>query len=156
MTSEMVLERKSNLVMPKHYVELDQEEMSYVDGGLFIGFSASKESCVSLFNFVSGSVAKRAFAGTSLLSILVGAKKASFPAVYNSVVGLLGAAWGKFSSLFTAGGPVGWIVGGVIAVAGLTAISYLAGMIVCGAMGYGFKIGLEIGWFKANGVCTFI
>lgn len=35
MTNEMVLERTSNLVMPSHYVELDSEEMSYVEGGLF-------------------------------------------------------------------------------------------------------------------------
>ncbi len=35
MTNEMVLERKSNLVMPTHYVELDEEEMSYVKGGAF-------------------------------------------------------------------------------------------------------------------------
>ncbi len=34
MTNEMVLDRKSNLVMPTHYVELDREEMSYVDGGI--------------------------------------------------------------------------------------------------------------------------
>lgn len=34
MTNEMVLERTSNLVMPSHYVELDKEEMSYVNGGL--------------------------------------------------------------------------------------------------------------------------
>lgn len=33
MTNEMVLERTSNLVMPSHYVEIDREEMSYVDGG---------------------------------------------------------------------------------------------------------------------------
>ena len=33
MTNEMVLERTSNLVMPSHYVELDRDEMSYVDGG---------------------------------------------------------------------------------------------------------------------------
>lgn len=33
MMSEMVLERTSNLVMPSHYVELDRDEMSYVDGG---------------------------------------------------------------------------------------------------------------------------
>lgn len=33
MTNEMVLERTSCLVMPSHYVELDEKEMSYVDGG---------------------------------------------------------------------------------------------------------------------------
>ena len=31
---EAILEKRSNLVMPTHYVELDSEEMSYVDGGL--------------------------------------------------------------------------------------------------------------------------
>lgn len=35
MMSEMVLDRTSNLVMPVHYVELDREEVSYVDGGGF-------------------------------------------------------------------------------------------------------------------------
>lgn len=37
MMSEMVLERTSNLVMPSHYVELDNDEMSYVDGGGLFG-----------------------------------------------------------------------------------------------------------------------
>ena len=31
---EAILEKRSNLVMPTHYVELDSEEMSYVEGGL--------------------------------------------------------------------------------------------------------------------------
>lgn len=35
-------------------------------------------------------------------------------------------------------------------------ISYLAGMLVCGAMGNGFKIGLEVSWFKVKSVCTFL
>ena len=30
---EEVFEKRSNLVMPTHYVELDSEEMSYVEGG---------------------------------------------------------------------------------------------------------------------------
>lgn len=33
MTNAMVLERTSNLVMPSHYIELDIDKMSYVDGG---------------------------------------------------------------------------------------------------------------------------
>ncbi len=148
--------RKTNLVLPTTYYELDREEMSYVDGGIFIGFSASRENCIALFNSISNSVACRAITGTTLLSTLMTATKACFPAVYGNVLGILSAAWGKFCSLFTSGGPAGWIIGGIIAVAGLAAISYVAGMIVCGAMGNGFKIGLEIGWFKVNTVCTFI
>ena len=42
MTNEMVLEKKSSLVMPTHYVELDRDEMSYVDGG--------KASCYGTFS----------------------------------------------------------------------------------------------------------
>lgn len=37
MTNAAVLNKTSNLVMPMHYVELDKEEMSYVEGGLYIG-----------------------------------------------------------------------------------------------------------------------
>lgn len=33
MTNEMVLERTSNLVMPSNCVELDMDEVAYVDGG---------------------------------------------------------------------------------------------------------------------------
>ncbi len=31
MTNEMVLERKSNLVMPSHCVEFDREEVVYIN-----------------------------------------------------------------------------------------------------------------------------
>lgn len=37
MTNVNVLERTSNLVLPTHYVELDRDEMSYVDGGGLFG-----------------------------------------------------------------------------------------------------------------------
>ena len=156
MRNTAVLNRTSNLVMPSHYVELDRDEMSYINGGFFIGFSASRESCVSLFNSISNSIICRATMGTTLLGALIGATKACFPVLYAKVVGILSAAWGKYCALFTSGGPVGWIIGGVLALAGLTAIGYLAGMVVCGSMGCGFKIGLEVGWFKVNSVCTFI
>ena len=34
MTNEMVLNRTSSLVMPSYYVELDRDEMAYVEGGV--------------------------------------------------------------------------------------------------------------------------
>ena len=53
MTNEMVLERTSNLVMPLHYVELDRDEMSYVDGGWnwskFWGWTAAVAACAATF-----------------------------------------------------------------------------------------------------------
>ena len=52
----MVLERKSNLVMPSHYVELDREEMSYVEGGGTITYSFSLT--------ISGSTLKSLLANT--------------------------------------------------------------------------------------------
>lgn len=33
MTNAVAMNKTSNLVMPKHYVELDKDEMSYVEGG---------------------------------------------------------------------------------------------------------------------------
>ena len=36
MTNVLSLNKKSNLVMPSHYVELDKEEMSYVEGGFYL------------------------------------------------------------------------------------------------------------------------
>ncbi len=66
MTNEMVLERTSNLVMPSHYVELDSDEMSYVDGGyelikkhilwwdITIGISLSATECADLAAFCAG------------------------------------------------------------------------------------------------------
>ena len=33
MTNAIVLNKTSKLVMPSHYVELDWDEMSYVEGG---------------------------------------------------------------------------------------------------------------------------
>ena len=35
---EAILEKRSNLVMPTHYVELDSEEMSYIEGGLYLSY----------------------------------------------------------------------------------------------------------------------
>ena len=36
MTNAIVLNKTSNLVMPSHYIELDREEMRYVDGGIYL------------------------------------------------------------------------------------------------------------------------
>lgn len=56
MTNEMVLDRTSNLVMPVHYVELDRDEMSYVDGGkipwwggLLVGVAVCVISAAAIF-----------------------------------------------------------------------------------------------------------
>ena len=35
-------------------------------------------------------------------------------------------------------------------------MEYVAGMLVCGVMGRGVKVGLEVGWFKVSTVCTYL
>ena len=47
MTNEMVLERKSNLVMPLNYIELDSEEMMYVEGGVYISYTTLKSAVLA-------------------------------------------------------------------------------------------------------------
>ncbi len=70
MTNEMVLERKSNLVMPSHYVELDREEMAYVDGGKITYYYDwdGVLSCISLV--LTGSANK--YYSSKLISTLKG------------------------------------------------------------------------------------
>ena len=56
MTNVAVLNKTSNLVMPSHYVELDREEMSYVEGGLSLsseGLYLSYDD-IMVFSVVAG------------------------------------------------------------------------------------------------------
>lgn len=73
MTNEMVLERTSNLVMPSHYVELDMEEMSYVDGGawwkwLGIGLIVLGAICVVASIFMPATAAGTMTVGAKCLA----------------------------------------------------------------------------------------
>lgn len=65
-----VIERKSNLVMPVHYAELDSEEMSYVEGGISLssnGLYFSNTDIVAITQVVGYNVYAVA-AGLSALS----------------------------------------------------------------------------------------
>lgn len=101
MTKEMVLERKSNLVMPSHYVELDSEEMSYVEGGGRIKITISVNPSATL-----GGVAANAIVG--FLSGYCAAKltkSGALSGVVGAIVGLvagslLGALLGTFLSKY--------------------------------------------------------
>ena len=65
-----VRERKSNLVMPVHYAELDSEEMSYVEGGISLssnGLYFSNTDIVAITQVVGYNVYAVA-AGLSALS----------------------------------------------------------------------------------------
>ncbi len=57
MTNALVLNKTSNLVMPSHYVELDSDEMSYVEGGGIISYNVEIYLCEStLKSIMSGLV----------------------------------------------------------------------------------------------------
>ena len=93
-----VVEKRSNLVMPTHYVELDSEEMSYVDAGGRIKITVS----CTLGGFAWGMMA-------------------------GSVTGFISGFFAGFASKIGAmGGIVGTIAGGVIGgIAGLVVSSFV-------------------------------
>lgn len=72
------------LVLPEKYVELDQEEMTYLDGGAYLSGSKCRSICAAI--------------AISPGALIAGAASA---AVVSKVV-----KWAKVT-----GGPVGWIVG---------------------------------------------
>lgn len=81
MTNELVLERRSNLVMPTHYVELDEEEMCYVTGGGVaeaIGWITKAGILVAGFVGVASKWAKAVgfFAGLTVKAVAWGASVA--------------------------------------------------------------------------------
>ena len=85
-----VIERKSNLVMPVHYAELDSEEMSYVEGGgiVSIYLQCSLGAAIASFGtgFVSGFL-------TSYLAVKIGK---SLPTWVGKLIGFaVGATLGS-------------------------------------------------------------
>lgn len=68
MTNNLVVSKRSNLVMPTHYVELTDEEMSYVEGGDYVISSATCNNIIAAFLGVGWF----AFVGYSIACAVVG------------------------------------------------------------------------------------
>ena len=100
-----VIERKSNLVMPVHYAELDSEEMSYVEGGFYI---SNQQICQVLMACAFNPV------GTALVGLGLYKLAAKITALGTK----LGA---KIGGLI--GGWVGRIIGALIGTAALGSIA---------------------------------
>lgn len=94
MTNAAVLNKTSNLVMPMHYVELDNEEMSYVEGGGIIAYNVEIYLCES-----------------TLKSIMTGLVSGIFSNVTTLICSFFGSIGLGFSLLSVAVG----IIAGVIA-----------------------------------------
>ena len=82
MMNEMTIERKSNLVLPSQYVELDREEMAYIEGGDYV---ISSKTCSNILCGLMGA-GWFAFVGYSLTCAAVGAST-----VIGGIVALIAA-----------------------------------------------------------------
>lgn len=106
MTNNTVLSNVSNLVMPTHYVELDNDEMSYVDGGFYISNgNIWKVLAACAFNPVGAT--------------LVGLGIYKLAAKITALGGKLGAKIGG-----VIGGWVGSIIGGLLGLAALGSVAW--------------------------------
>lgn len=123
---EEIKEKRSNLIMPTHYLELDEEEMAYVDGGGFTLYSWMVSTPIDIALMACG--ATMSFGGVKLLGKFFGkslAKKlstriapilASFIGMFsggavNIAVGQLGKMLLQdFWSFTSLGGLVGYVL----------------------------------------------
>jgi len=87
MTNNLVVSKRSNLVMPTHYVELTDEEMSYVDGG---DYYISNNVCSTVVGVVCGGAY---FGGVGLATaIMCGfVSKATIYGLVNNIISTLSA-----------------------------------------------------------------
>jgi hypothetical protein len=72
MSNEMVMERRSNLVLPEGFVSMDEEEMMDVDGGVYISYDSLNVLCGSVISLGAGAVSAALIAGTSWLNLIPG------------------------------------------------------------------------------------
>ena len=77
-----VIERRSDLVMPTHYVELDNEEMSYVEGGGWFADTCKWGGAI--------------LGGLGLVASLVGVVLSFTPA---ASIGYMVVAWGLLAHM---------------------------------------------------------
>lgn len=97
--NELILNKTSNLVMPTNYIELDNEEISYVDGGGSYSFKI-RISAETVGSLIGAGIAT--FIATCALKAMAESAKYAWAA----------GAWGFL--IIAAAGVVGGIIGGII------------------------------------------
>lgn len=123
-----------------------------LDGITFIGIMVSRDACVSFYNTVAGFLNKQVIYTASgikgpasmIIDTLLAATPVAAAVVISAISGYLSSLWTGFCSLFTSGGPVGIIVGLIIALVGIACIATLATMLVMGYFGKGFAVGWKV------------
>ena len=131
MTKEMVLERKSNLVMPSHYVELDREEMSYVEGGFYLDNTTVNQ--IMYYSCIVAGIA------TTVLKMGWSVVK---PYIASALAGITSAIFAGSASTI-----IGVVLGAAVAlVVAIYGISFYEGIYVAQQKGTG--VSMSISWFK--------
>lgn len=114
MTNEMVLKNsQKNLVMPKHYIELDSEEMNYIEGG---DYWISKSTCITILS-ITGAVA---YFG-SIAAIIAGGT-----ALYYTICSLMASATLALSANPVTA-PIGLVIAGFLIKKGVEFVTCLVG-----------------------------
>ncbi|TDT57223.1 hypothetical protein [Fonticella tunisiensis] len=119
------LQRKYELQLPSSFVDIDRDEMEYVDGGVYI-------SHATLWGFCKGTFLAAGINPVGATLVALGTWK-----VYR----IIAAGWAAISARLGAfSGPVGWVLG----IIGLAAISGL-GYDIADALiqGKGLEIGIK-------------
>ncbi len=89
MTNAAVLNKTSNLVMPSHYVELDSNEMFYVEGGGIISYDVEIYLCEStLKSIMTGLVSTIASSVTTLICSFCGPAGAALSPLLSALAGI--------------------------------------------------------------------
>ena len=130
----------------------------------FFGLLCSKDACANLYNTFAGWINKQAMyqsgngitpfkiiteafkelsfiAGTTIIGAAVVTKINTLIA---TITGAVSGIWTAFASLFTAGGPIGILIGLVVVLLGAACIGTIVAMIVYGYLGKGFAIGWKM------------
>lgn len=131
-----------------------------VGGKKFIGIAASKDACVAFYNTVARWLNNMAFYKASgikgpagiiyetvkTLTLVAGgtALATAITSVVSSITTYFIGLWAQFISLFTAGGPIGILVGIIISIIGAACVGTLVTMFIFGYLQKGFAVGWKI------------
>lgn len=124
-----------------------------LDGVFFLGIIASRDACINFYNvianFLNNQVMYSASGTKGPVRIIIESLKVLAPATMATVTAALisyfSGIWNTFISMFSApAGPIGWIVGSIIALIGGACISTLVAMFIMGYQKKGFAIGWKV------------
>lgn len=124
-----------------------------LDGVFFLGIMVSRDACINFYNtianFLNNQVVYKVSETKGPVGLVIEALKTLTPVTFATVTATLisyfSGIWNSFISLFSAAaGPIGWIVGAIIALIGAACISALVTMFIMGYQKKGFAVGWKV------------